>query len=249
MPRLGVDRPKHRAEHGRTGLIAAMPLSRPVADARPAEGKVFNHPTPPDSPGLAPIKDRRAPAGATGAAAWLRRLRSLLARPLRLQRQDGRLRLVLVDRRQARPADGLPSLTESRDELRALLLVHGNEQATGVMRHLVLVHHELGRRGWPGVEALPGPVLNLALAQAEMLASDESSEALGMIIERLRLAKVAAELREERPPHQAPEAIDQAPEVSEVPRDKFDEWARDDWVDTSPPSDVNWRRARGERQG
>ena len=225
-----------------------MPQPRPVAEARPAEGKVFNRPTPPHSPGLPPIKDRRAPSGAPGAARWLRRLRSLLARPLRLQRRDGRLRLVLVDRRQARPADGLPSLTELRDELRALLLVHGNEQAAGVMRHLVLVHHELGRRGWPGVESLPVQVLNLALAQAEMLASDESSEALGVIIDHLRLANVAAELREERPAQHGPEGIGPAPEVSEVPHDKFDEWARDDWVETSPPADLNWRRAHGERQ-
>lgn len=209
---------------------------------------MFNHPTPPDSPGLAPIKDRRALSRTQGAAGWFRRLRALLARPLRLERRDGRLRLVLVERRQARPADAPPSLPEYRDELRALLLLHGNEQATGVMRHLVLVHHQLGRRGWPGVEALPSSVLAMAQAQAEMLASDEPSEALTMIIERLRLATVAAELREERSPRPPADPLGQAPEVSEVPRDKFDAWTRGDWVDTSPPSDIHGGRSRGGRQ-
>lgn len=210
---------------------------------------MFTRPKSPDPQGLAPIKDRRATARTTGALAFLRRLRGVLARPIGLQRQDGRLRVVLVERRQARPVDALPSLAEARDELRALLLLHGNEQATGVMRHLVLVHDELGRRGWAGVESLPGPVLNMALAQAEMLASDEPSAALAMIIDHLRLATVAAALREERPPQPALDNAPPAFEVSEVPRDKFDEWARDDWVDTSPPSDVHRRRAPGERKG
>jgi hypothetical protein len=219
-----------------------------VAEAGPAEGTVSTHPKTQDSRGLAPIKDRRTPAATTRAARLLRRLRGLLARPLRLQRQDGRLRVVLVDRRQARSADALPSLTESRDELRALLLLHGNEQATGVMRHLVRVHDALGRGGWPAVEALPSQVLGMALVQADMLSSDEPTAALATIIEHLRLAKVAAELREEhasRPPG-SPGA--QALEVSEVPRDKFDEWTREDWVDTSPPSDVYPGRAPGERR-
>lgn len=60
-----------------------------------------------------------------------------------------------------------------------------------------------------------------------------------MIIEHLRLAKVAAELREEQASRPALGPVGQALEVSEVPRDKFDEWAREDWVDTSPPSDVH----------
>jgi hypothetical protein len=225
-----------------------MPLSRPVAEAGPAEGTVSIHPTTQDSSGLKPIKDRRAPSDATGVSGFLRRLRSLLARPLRLQRRDGRLRLVLVDRRQPRPADGRPSLAECRDELRALLLVHGNEHATGVMRHLVLVHHVLGHSGWHGVESLPSQVLDMALTQADMLASDEPTEALVMIIEQLRLAKVAAELREERSLRPTHDPMGQAPEVSEVPRDKFDEWARDDWVDTSPPSDVYPNGAPGKRR-
>ncbi len=216
-----------------------MPLSRLVAEARPAEGPVFTHPTTRDSHGLAPIKDRRATSGAKGAAGFLRRLRAVLARPLRLQRQDGRLRLVLVDRRQARPLDGPPSLPVSRDELRALLLVIGDEHTAHVMRHLVRVHDELGRGGWPAVEALPGRVLGLALVQAEMLSSDEPTEALAMIIEHLRLAKVAAELREEHASSPPAGRVGQALEVSEVPRDEFDELAREDWVDTSPPSDVH----------
>jgi hypothetical protein len=206
---------------------------------------VPNHPTTQEAHGLAPIKDRRAAPGAKGAVGFLRRLKGVLARPLELQRQDGRLRLVLVDRRRARPADGPPSLSASRDELRALLMLHGNEQATGVMRHLVLVHDELGRRGWPGVEALPAQVLNMALVQADMLASDEPTEALTMIIDHLRIAKVAAELREEHASRPPPPATGAPLEVSEVPRDEFDQLLRDGWVDTTPPSDLRPGRAPG----
>lgn len=202
-------------------------------------------PTTQEAQGLAPIKDRRAAASAKGAAGLLRRLKSLLARPLRLQRHDGRLRLVLVERRQARPVDAPPSLSASRDELRALLMLHGNERATGVMRHLVLVHDELGRRGWPGVEALPAQVLNMALVQAEMLASDEPTEALTAIIDHLRIAKVAAELREEQASRPPPLATGAPLEVSEVPRDEYDELVRDDWVDTTPPSDLRPGRPPG----
>jgi hypothetical protein len=207
---------------------------------------VFTRPTK-ETQGLTPIKDRRATPGAKGPAGLLRRLRGVLARPLRLQRQDGRLRLVLVDRRQARSPDAPPSLPDSRDELRARLMLDGNEQTAHVMRHLVRVHDALGRGGWPAVEALPAQVLGMALVQAEMLASDEPTAALAMIIEHLRLSKVAAELREEQASRPPLGAAGQALEVSEVPRDKFDEWAREDWVDTSPPSDVYPGRAPGER--
>jgi hypothetical protein len=209
---------------------------------------VPTRPTTPEAHGLTPIKDRRAAPRAKGAAALLQRLKGVLARPIKLQRRDGRLRLVLVERRQARPVDGPPSLLDARDELRALLMLHGNEQATGVMRHLVLVHDELGRRGWPGVEALPGQVLNMALVQAEMLASDEATEALTTIIDHLRIAKVAAELREEQASRPPSQLTGEPLEVSEVPRDEFDELVRKDWVDTTPPSDLHPDRARGGRR-
>lgn len=81
-----------------------------------------------------------------------------------------------------------------------------------------------------------------------MLASDEPTEALAMIIEHLRLARVAAELREEHASRPPGSPVGQALEVSEVPRDKFDEWVREDWVDTSPPSEVYPGRAPGERR-
>jgi len=209
---------------------------------------VPTRPTTQEAQGLTPIKDRRAAPAAKGAAGFLHRLKGVLARPIKLQRRDGRLRLVLVERRQARPVDGPPSLLDARDELRALLMLHGNEQATGVMRHLVLVHDELGRRGWPGVEALPAQVLNMALVQAEMLASDEPTETLTLIIDHLRIAKVAAELREEQASRPPPQLMGEALEVSEVPRDEFDELVRDDWVDTVPPPDVHPGRPPGGRR-
>jgi hypothetical protein len=39
------------------------------------------------------------------------------------------------------------------------------------MRHLALVHDELGSAGWLRVERLPAQVIGMATVQAEMLAS------------------------------------------------------------------------------
>lgn len=71
-------------------------------------------------------------------------------------------------------------------------------RAARVMRHLVFANDELRRKGWRGVEALPAPVLRRALAQAQMLASDEAWPVLARIVERLHLMHVGAQLREQR---------------------------------------------------
>ena len=145
-----------------------------------------------------PVKDRRSGSGVKGTTGSLRRLKGLLGRPLGLERRDGRLHVVLVDRRRASPDDQSLSLPQLRAELRARLLAQGHDQTAHVMRHLVFVHDELGRKGWTGIEALPSQVLGKALVQAEMLASEEPSPSLAMLVERLRSLKLAADLREER---------------------------------------------------
>lgn len=159
-------------------------------------------PSPKGSRKQPPIDRRLAasPAGnATGdAPGTLRKVKGALGRPLGLERKGGQLRVVLVERRRTAPADQAPMLARIRAELRERLEDLADTPAEHLMRHLGFVGAELERRGWSGVEALPGSVLGKALVQAEMLASGNPSELLTIFVERLRLLKVAAEVREER---------------------------------------------------
>lgn len=141
--------------------------------------------------------DRRAPASAKGLDVTLSRLKGALNRPLALQNREGRLHVVLVDRRRA-ARDAPPSLEQIRADLRTRLLVQPNEQAVQVLRPLVVVHEELRHRDWAGVGKLPADVLGKALEQALMLQCDDPSAPLGVVIERLRLFKAAADVKADR---------------------------------------------------
>jgi hypothetical protein len=177
-----------------------------------------------------PAEDRRV---AAGAAAPLRRLKGLLVRPVGLERRGGQLHVVLVERRRARPEDQPPSLSQLRAELRARLLAHEDGRAAQVLRHLGFLHDELGRKGWRGVEALPAKVLGKALAQAEMLGSEEPSPALALLLEQLRPLHAAAELRDERAAQQNEFEAGGHVEVSEATHEEFDAMERS-WVGTVP---------------
>jgi hypothetical protein len=142
--------------------------------------------------------ERRASANPSRLSRVLRLLKNLWARPLGLQRQGLGLKVVLVERRRPPSPDEPPKLPQIRAALRERLLNHKHAHAAQVMRHLALVHDELGRAGWPGVEALPATVLGLATVQAEMLASEGHSSVMSHLVERLRIIKVAADVREER---------------------------------------------------
>lgn len=178
-------------------------------------------------------KDRRAAPGVTGKSAPLRRLKGVLVRPLGLERRDGQLHLVLAERRRVPSVDAKPSLSQLCDELSARLLAYGPDYAARAMRHLVLVHDALGRKGWPGVAALPGTVLVEALAQAEMLASEEQSPSLEMIIEGLRPLQSAADLRDQRESRLQDFKIGENLEVSESTHAEFDHLQRS-WAGTTP---------------
>lgn len=180
-----------------------------------------------------PAKDRRAAPGATGTTDTVRRLKSVLARPLRLQRCDGRLRVVLVERRRALRAEEMPSLEPLRGELSARLLAHGPDPAAHALRDLVLVHEAMGRKGWPGVAVLPAPVLVEALAQAQALASKEPSPALRDFIERLRSLQRAAEQRDARESRSQDFKVGQSLDVSESTHAEFEELERS-WSGTVP---------------
>jgi hypothetical protein len=143
-----------------------------------------------------PAKDRRSADGANGTAGSLRRLKGMLGRPITLDRRDGRLSVVLVDRRRA-PAQRSSSRRQLCDDLRARLLSDGRPQTLYVMRHLVFVLNELERRNWRGVESLQGHLLGNALVQAEMLLGDAASPLAAKFLDRLRILKAAADAREE----------------------------------------------------
>ncbi len=116
-------------------------------------------------------------------------------------------------------------------ELSARLLVH--DPALHVVRNLFVVHDELGLRGWAGVEALPIKIVGRALAEAEIMASDEPSPMLETIIDTLRDLKTAADARA------AEEAVErdwetlQVPEVSDTNFGEF-ELAERSWAGTVP---------------
>ena len=175
-----------------------------------------------------PLKDRRQPRGTPGSVRWLK---GLLGRPLELQRQGGQMHLTLVDRRRSPERVLADELASVREELRARLLSQELEHAARVMRHLVFVHDALGRQGWAGLDALPSVLLGKALVQTQMLLSQAASSRLALLVERLRVAKVTAELREQR---LAASTAAAALEVSEISHAEFEATERG-WVATVTP--------------
>jgi hypothetical protein len=168
-----------------------------------------------------PLKERRKQPGAPGSMRWLG---GMLGRPLALETGALGPRIVLVERRKAgEPGDRWPTALMC-DELRSRLLGHELDNATRVMRHLVLVHDQLSSKGWAGVDALPSRVLGMAVVQVQMLTANEPSLALVQLTDRLRVIKVEVELREER---QRSAAADREVEVSEVTHEEFTRSAMD----------------------
>lgn len=172
-----------------------------------------------------PDQERRASRASTGSLRWLR---SLLGRPLQLERRDGQWHVVLADRRRSPQAREAARLAALCAELRARLLGQDDEATAQVMRHLVFVHDALRRDGWPCLAVLPSRVLRMALVQLQLLLKQEPSPALSVLAERLHALQVAAELREERRP---PVEGHAAPEVSTASAEEFDAAERD-WAGT-----------------
>jgi hypothetical protein len=179
-----------------------------------------------------PPKDRRAAPGAKGAVASLRHLKGLMVRPLALERREGRLQLVLIERRRASRPEQPAWLVELGAELRERLVAH--DDAAAVMRHLLFVFGELRHQGWPGVAILPAPLLTKALVQAEMLASDGMTPPLADFIARLRQLQEAAERHSGRDRHARESAPGPDLVVSEATPEEFEAMTRG-WVDTVPP--------------
>jgi hypothetical protein len=179
-----------------------------------------------------PLKDRRAAPDAPASA--LRKLKSVLSRPLGVERREGKLHVVLTERRRARPADEKPSIALLCAELSARLLAHEANEAAQTMRHLILVHDALERKGWPGIESMSSLVLGRAIEQATLLAREEPSPHMDMLIEGLRPLNAAAVLREQREARVHEMRLGENVEVSESDYADFED-AEQDWSEGTMP--------------
>jgi hypothetical protein len=191
-------------------------------------------PTPnPDSTD-APLKERRAALQGNGATHPLKRLKGALGRPVTLQWRDGQPHVVLVERRSG-AARGNRLQTHLCNELRARLLSQSADETAKLLRHLVIVHDKLSRKGWDGVGALPDRVLAKAIIQAEMLASEEPSPALTQLADQLRLLHAAAVARGQTDKTHGEDKTDTASrvEVQEGSYKEFEELERS-WTRTMP---------------
>jgi hypothetical protein len=88
-------------------------------------------------------------------------------------------------------------------------------------------------KGLLGLEVLPGQVIRMALVEAEMLASRNPSASLETFVERLRLPRVAAGMREERNLRQQNPDNRANPGATESTREEFDETERN-WIGKVP---------------
>lgn len=142
-----------------------------------------------------PERERRAQRITPGSLRWFK---SLLYRPLGLERRNKQLHITFVERRRSPEVIQAESLARLREELRTRLVTL-EDQATNIsMQHLVCVHDELGRQGWPGVQALDSRVLRKACQQAKVLHDLEPSKRLEKLVHHLRLLQTAAEVREDK---------------------------------------------------
>jgi hypothetical protein len=188
-----------------------------------------------DRPGAKrPAVDRRAPKGTPqDPAPAMRKLKDALGRPLALERKDGQLRVVLVERRRMPQAEEAPLDARLGLALRAHLA-----RNTGHGRHaaeqLEIVSAQFEDKGWLGVASLTAAVLGRAIVQAEALAREESSDLLTRFIDRLRQVKTVVEAREDR----RTTARRDTPEpgsivVSEATQEEFEALQRS-WAGTVP---------------
>jgi hypothetical protein len=182
-----------------------------------------------------PLKDRRAAPDAVPSS--LRKLKGALNRPIGLQRREGKLQVVLTERRRTRPANEKPSIGLLCAELSARLLAREADEASQAMRHLILVHDVLERKGWPGIEEMSSLVLAKSIDQASLLAQEEPSPHMDMLIEGLRPLRAAAALREQRQARLHEMRLGDSVQVSESDYAEFED-AEQDWAGATVPLDL-----------
>lgn len=182
---------------------------------------------------LTPMKDRRAAPDAPAGS--LRKLKGMLNRPIGLERREGKLHVVLTERRRARPADETASAALLCAELSARLLAHEANETAQTMRHLILVHDALERKGWAGLEEMSSLVLDKAVEQAVLLAKEEPSPHMDMLIEGLRPLLTASAMREQREARVHEMRLGDNVEVSESDYADFED-AEQDWAANTMPA-------------
>lgn len=125
------------------------------------------------------------------------------------------------------------------DALQTWLAGHRQETAVLMMRHLLVVHESLCRAGWPAVERLPSVLLGKAIGQGELLSRGVTGATrwLTELIDRLRAAKVVAELHEEAVQAATPRLLSDLVTVTEVTHEEFEAVER------------QWRLTRATPQG
>lgn len=186
----------------------------------------------PKSPsrGRPPLKDRRASPDAPVA---LRQIKGMFVRPVALERREGKLRVVLVDRRKAAPVPQEPSTAELCIELGARLLAHDPGQGTQSVRFLMVVHDTLGRKGWDGVASLPSAVIAKSSMLVRMMAREDPSPLLDQMLEKMKVLHAAAEQREDNDTRVPAFELGRSVEVSESDFAEFDTLERS-WEGTVP---------------
>lgn len=173
-------------------------------------------------------KSATPPARDPQAGSWVR---DLLQRPLKLERRDGQIHVVLGEKPAAPPPppSAGEALRHGHAELRGLLRRH--PEARHLMRHLGYVEQMIGRFGSRALKReIPPPVLAKALQQLDLLARDEPTAALSDL--RSRLA-AALEARRAEAPDTETETRPGSLEVTEASHSLFDEMERS-WTGQMP---------------
>lgn len=165
------------------------------------------------------------------AGSWVR---DLLKRPLKLERRDGQIHVVLGEKppEAPPPPSSGEALRQGHAELRALLRRH--PEARHLMRHLGFVEQQIGRFGSRALKReIPVPVLAKALQQLDLLVRDEPSAGLSDLRARIAAAMNA------RPAEVLDAETETRPgslEVTEASHSLFDEMERS-WTGQVPLAD------------
>lgn len=155
------------------------------------------------------------------AGSWVR---DLLHRPLKLERRDGQIHVVLGEKPPGpppAPSSG-EALRQGHAQLRDLLRRH--PEARHLMRHLGYVEQMIGRFGSRALKReIPVPVLTKALQQLDLLARDEPSEPIAELRARIAAAIAARPVEvQDRETETRPGSL----EVTEASHSLFDEMER-----------------------
>lgn len=162
-------------------------------------------------------------------------MRDLLKRPLKIERRDGQIHVVLGDKaaEPPPPPSAGEALRQGHEALRGLLRRHS--EARHLMRHLGYVEQMIGRFGSRALKReVPVPVLVKALEQLDLLARDEPSAPIADL--RARIA-AAVDIRGVAPARdEDTETRPGSLEVTEASHSLFDEMERS-WTGQIPPAD------------